>query len=100
MAANCLFFSQDNVSGSLCTNAKAVHGKSGIIQINAVGSTDFDIQLEVSLDGNKWVAPEQYKFASVDSSSQPFFFSCVKARYIRVCFEIRSGSLDIEAYLA
>lgn len=94
-----MFYSGTNLTGSFCTRAQALQSKSVTIQINAIGSSDFDVRLEESLDGLNWTPVLKSEQLATDSSAQPFTFKCVETRYVRACFTVRSGALDVEAFI-
>ena len=97
--SNCQFFEGFNLSGDFCTRAQALQARRVTVQINAIGSSDFDIFLEQSLDGVHWTQVVNSEVLNTDSSQQPFTFKCIETRFVRACFRVRSGALDVEAYI-
>lgn len=99
ICSNGIFFQGENLSGDFCTRAQVLQSRSVTVQVNAVGSSDFDIFLEESLDGVNWTLVENSELNNTDSSRQPFTFKCLETRFIRACFRVRSGALDVEAFI-
>lgn len=95
--ANCKFFSAEGLTGSFCSTPRALFGPTGVVQVNASGSTDFDLEVFESSDQIHWTTVEFSQ--NLNSADQPFTYKCLENRYVKVCGEVYSGALDLEAFL-
>lgn len=97
--ANCKFFEATGLTGAFCTTPRALHGDEAVVQLNTVGSTDFDLEVQESLDQVNWTTIPSSVRSNEDASSGPFTWKCVKTRYVRICGQVNSGALDVEAFI-
>lgn len=98
---NCRFFNGEGLTGEFCTSFFRTTKADSSLHVNATGSADFDIQVQISNDMKNWATHMASSRLEQSEGNSPFLYGLDhRYRYVRICFVVREGALDVEAFLA